>query len=1013
VALVLLASAVVAPPVIGHTSEHDVAAASGLAGSRVRPDDPQQGPPPLPTPPLQPLVRDVLPGVTRGVDALDALDGDVFARVARQNGQSVDAFTRVLADDPTAFLDGDGRLLYRDPLPPGGYAADAAPTAAAPFPNSQTFLLHSRPGSNRVLYLDFDGYSLPAGTGWRGGQAYTALPYDLDGNGATWNQAEHDTIQSVWQRISEDYAPFDIDVTTQDPGSAAIDRTTAADDVYGGVVVFTNSPSVDFCAGCGGVSYVGTVDDVGASHNYYQPSWVFNDGRYGVAKYLVEAGSHEFGHAVGLNHDGQGGDAYYAGHGMWAPIMGVGYYQPVVQWSKGEYTNATNTENDFAVAGSNGVALVADDAGAGLSPTDNLVSGASRMIGATPTGDIDSWRFVAPCTGNVTFTANVAAVSPNLSLELQLYDYGGAFPQSDNTQPVRVDDDMASGMGGSITRAVTAGSTYTVRVVPLANGTASTGWSNYGNVGRYSIDVAGCTVPAGVSGTVTESGSGSPVSGAWVAVLRTSDFSIAGGAVANGSGDFSAEVPPGSYYLYVVDPSGAHTAGFHGAPATVTVTSGAMTDADPQMVSLRGSVAGTVTETGSGTPVGGAWVIGINAATGATQRGAVANGAGQYSVGGLRPGLYRPVFVDPTGAHGSRYFPNSVDFLGATSLAVTAGGSTAANVALPTQSTTPGAQTLSGTVREAGTNTPLAGVFVVALRASDFRNAGGAVTNASGQYSLNVAAGAYKLAFIDSTGLHNMEWHDNQPNTGLATATSVTAPAVTNAALDANTGSMAGTVTDDPSGTPITGAWVVAIGPTGNIAGGAVTAANGTYTIAGLAPGTYRATFVDPNGGRTQEYYDGSPDYAGSTPINITAANTTTINASLAYPSPSNNDAFINAQVITGVSGTVSGTNATATTEPGEPDHGGGTGGGSVWYRWTAPSAGTATFTTCGSDFDTVLAAYTGNAVNSLTPLASNDDSCGLQSSVSFSATAGVTYRIAVDGYYNARGAVTLNWSPP
>ncbi len=276
-----------------------------------------------------------------------------------------------------------------------------------------------------------------------------------------------------------------------------------------------------------------------------------------------------------------------------------------------------------------------------------------------------------------------------------------------------------------------------------------------------------------------------------------------------------------------------------------------------------------------------------------------------------------------------------------------------------------------------------------------------------------MAAGAYKLAFIDSTGGHNMEWHDNQPNTGLATATSVTAPAVTNAALDANTGSMAGTVTDDPSGTPITGAWVVAIGPTGAIAGGAVTAANGTYTIAGLAPGTYRATFVDPNGGRTQEYFNNSPDYAGSTPINITAANTTTINASLAYPSPSNNDAFINAQVITGVSGTVSGTNATATTEPGEPDHGGGTGGGSVWYRWTAPSAGTATFTTCGSDFDTVLAAYTGNAVNSLTPLASNDDSCGLQSSVSFAVTAGVTYRIAVDGYDNARGAVTLNWSPP
>jgi hypothetical protein len=527
---------------------------------------------------------------------------------------------------------------------------------------------------------------------------------------------------------------------------------------------------------------------------------------------------------------------------------------------------------------------------------------------------------------------------------------------------------------------------------------------------RAAITAAYRSAPSGVSGTVTSSGSGSAVGGAWVAVLRTSDFSIAAGAVADGSGNFEAPVAAGSYYLYVVDPSGAHTAGFHGAPATVTVTAGNTTDVDPQMVSLRGAVAGTVTEAGSGTPIGGAWVIGINATTGATQRGAVANGAGQYNIAGLAAGSYRPVFVDPTGAHASRYFPNSVDFLGATSLAVTAGASTAANVALPAQSTTPGPATLSGTVREAGTNATLAGVFVVALRASDFRNAGGAVTNGSGLYSLNVAAGDYKLAFIDSTGLHNMEWHDNQPNTGLATATSVTAPAVTDAALDANTGSMAGTITDDPSGNPLVGAWVVAIGPTGAIAGGAVTSGAGTYTIAGLPPGTYRATIVDPNGGRRQEYHNNSPDYAGSTPITVTAAGTATINAALAFAPPAN-DTFANAQVVTGASGTTTGSTVHAAKEPGEPNHGGNAGGGSIWYRWTAPSAGTATFTTCGSGFDTLLGAYTGTAVNSLTALAGNDDSCGIQSSVSFAVTAGVTYRVAVDGYDNARGAVTLNWS--
>ena len=44
------------------------------------------------------------------------------------------------------------------------------------------------------------------------------------------------------------------------------------------------------------------------------------------------------------------------------------------------------------------------------------------------------------------------------------------------------------------------------------------------------------------------------------------------------------------------------------------------------------------------------------------------------------------------------------------------------------------------------------------------------------------------------------------------------------------------------------------------------------------------ATIVDPNGGRAQEYYDNSPDFAGATPINITAGGTATIDAALGLP---------------------------------------------------------------------------------------------------------------------------------
>jgi len=125
------------------------------------------------------------------------------------------------------------------------------------------------------------------------------------------------------------------------------------------------------------------------------------------------------------------------------------------------------------------------------------------------------------------------------------------------------------------------------------------------------------------------------------------------------------------------------------------------------------------------------------------------------------------------------------------------------------------------------------------------------------------------------------------------------------------------------------------------------------------------------------------------------------------------NDNFANAQVISGNSGTVTGSNVGATKEPGEPNHAGNAGGASVWYRWTPSISGSVTIDTIGSNFDTLLAVYTGSAVDSLTLIASNDDIGGgnLQSRMTFPATAGTTYHIAVDGYGGDTGNITLNWS--
>lgn len=122
------------------------------------------------------------------------------------------------------------------------------------------------------------------------------------------------------------------------------------------------------------------------------------------------------------------------------------------------------------------------------------------------------------------------------------------------------------------------------------------------------------------------------------------------------------------------------------------------------------------------------------------------------------------------------------------------------------------------------------------------------------------------------------------------------------------------------------------------------------------------------------------------------------------------NDMFVKRVNLPGHRGSVTGSNAGAGKEPGEPYHYGSTGSASVWYTWRAPGSGSVTFDTNGSNFDTVLAAYTGNSLSQLTQIASNDDSYGIQSKITFSARAGVTYQIAVDSYSTATGNFTLNW---
>ncbi|MGW6197524.1 zinc-dependent metalloprotease family protein [Kribbella sp. NPDC055110] len=413
-----------------------------------------------------------------------------LAEIADQNKLSTDHLRQILASDRTAWLDRAGKLFYREP---GLTAAQKAPEAsprwartAAAAATGPAFELHSKPGSNRVIYLDFDGHTI-TGTAWNtNGKPSTVnvTAYDTDGNTSSWSTAEQDVVRDVWARVAEDYAPFDVDVTTQQPAQSAITRSGASDLQYGTRVLIDPTTWYQSGCGCGGVAYVGVYDNT-SQHDYYQPALVFTKGVGTGAKNIAEAAAHEAGHNVGLSHDGTASVGYYAGHGSWAPIMGVGYSKAISQWSKGEYTGANNKEDDFVVIGQNGLALRADDYGNGTSDATALTLGTSVKGVYADDSDVDTFR-IDLAAGTFNFAA---ASGGDLDIKLQLLNSSGGVVATADPASGQTNSATPTGLSASISRQVTAGRYY-LRIENTGYGSPlNTGYSTYGSRGAYTVRV--------------------------------------------------------------------------------------------------------------------------------------------------------------------------------------------------------------------------------------------------------------------------------------------------------------------------------------------------------------------------------------------------------------------------------------------------------------------------------------------------------------------------------------------
>ncbi len=445
--------------------------------------------------------NDQRPWGARRQAAINRLGGRL-AEVARRYRQTPEGLRALLQRDRHLWLDNEDRLVFLDEFVPEQAPAQtgsAGATAQGLVPNNQTFLLHSLPGGSKVIYLDFDGHTT-TGTPWNNDYGATIVSgaFDLDGNPAAWSTAEHERIQYIWQRVAEDFLPFGVDVTTEDPGVEGLRKTAPTDEFYGQRVVI--SPTNWYNPNAGGVAYIGSFN-----WNTDTPCYAFTAqlGK-GNEKYVAEAVSHEIGHTVGLYHDGATGTAYYLGHGDWAPIMGAGYYEEITQWSKGEYATANNPEDDLAVMiASYGFTYRGDDhanatSGATVLTVTNSTSISGKGI-VERTTDKDYFSFV---TGAGAITLNVAPGprSPNLDIKADLIDSTGAIVASSNP----------AGLSSSINATVAAG-TYYLAIDGVGTGDPNTGYSDYASLGEF--NVSGTIVSAGTMQAPNAVASGSPTSG--------------------------------------------------------------------------------------------------------------------------------------------------------------------------------------------------------------------------------------------------------------------------------------------------------------------------------------------------------------------------------------------------------------------------------------------------------------------------------------------------------------------